>query len=930
MSPANSLPAWVPSQGLSGSGPGRTPEWDPDERILRVEIASGADHVEFGDIPSNCRVQLASAGSRSVTRIDAVHVGRGSRLILTRAGAHQVTVGPTFHTVEVASSQSQRATCLHPELAGSKLILRRGDHSLTAGVDVRVEVDGDKQSVGVTGPGAVRSLSGTGRITLQGCLKDGAEISDVDGTLTVKGEVRNVTLDAPDAVLVFADHIKATTITASKVTAGAMSDCEVTVDRQFVGQQSVSESHIHVTGDGDPSLEPAVCLADPRSPPGQETALRLSIDDDPALPPWPWGKDQKIEVTITGGSITCPAARHVIAGAMKGTDVSGGHVWIRNNLELDGAAVDAQSLFVGGATSGGNGDEIDVSGDVALVRNVTGGLSISSDATVVTGGKVDDAEIEAAGLRTRGEVNCSVATVTEAAAFDGDLIDSRVTAHGNVAISGNAVGTEVDYHGSDDGVLTVAAELDALTVHGVDSLATIEATSLSALKRATVRVRGTAVLTMPDPGGGRDATSPTLQHLELLDVDSVFCCDSSAGMDVSSLVAPPGAVVALKGGRPGVSPTRSSSRARDPMPFALPLGHASGIRLYIPKGLVHITGGDTSARPSMEVAGSAGSEIKVEAQLAGMVIHPRRPTSWQTPDSNTWASGDDGQPWLATDISAVIYDIEGPIRLRNHRGSITGTATPGSGRRWREHHLRRPTDVHTGAWLIDVSPLNDDETAGHLRRIDPTRLDLHQLEHLRTLDTFDPEGPALITDALTGPRGGDVNEFDRQAHAERARKIADIVSARAVSGSSRTAALWSAARIHHRQVRDTSTPEAVGRWLHRLVGYGQRPIPPLALYTGMVLIWSLVLLNANHPESCPPPAGEAAKLPYFDPLSRIDQILRVLLAPAAFFRLPGDVTGPPVLCEAGWEILLVATVLIPLVYFLIAVRNTLANPVEGG
>ncbi len=78
----------------------------------------------------------------------------------------------------------------------------------------------------------------------------------------------------------------------------------------------------------------------------------------------------------------------------------------------------------------------------------------------------------------------------------------------------------------------------------------------------------------------------------------------------------------------------------------------------------------------------------------------------------------------------------------------------------------------------------------------------------------------------------------------------------------------------------------------------------------------------------PPPPGEDLTF-HYPSLSKADQVLRVVLAPAAFFRLPGDLAGPPVLCEPGLEVLLVSTVLIPLVYFLIAVRNTLANPTDG-
>lgn len=108
--------------------------------------------------------------------------------------------------------------------------------------------------------------------------------------------------------------------------------------------------------------------------------------------------------------------------------------------------------------------------------------------------------------------------------------------------------------------------------------------------------------------------------------------------------------------------------------------------------------------------------------------------------------------------------------------------------------------------------------SGQVVGVDPTRLPYADLDYVKTLFVFEPDSAALLRFAREVYR----DQFAVAAASQHAHRIAQLVRPRAISGASRTAADWAASRLQHRATRGI---EWTLRWLHRAVGYSQRPMP---------------------------------------------------------------------------------------------------------
>lgn len=283
-------------------------------------------------------------------------------------------------------------------------------------------------------------------------------------------------------------------------------------------------------------------------------------------------------------------------------------------------------------------------------------------------------------------------------------------------------------------------------------------------------------------------------------------------------------------------------------------------------------------------------------------------------------------PVLAVEPGAAITDLHGPFRLARLNGRIIAhdrsifrdripkwgwltrlRATQSRGDTRRDHQARQQAKLLGFATLYtDVNADPDKDTVdlqgGHLAGVDVTELKYREIEHLDQLHVFDPDPTSLIHQA--SPETTDQDDAgERNERAQRLKRISEIVSARATSGATRSAALWAAARSQHASIRRRNRVERLARSAHRGVGYGYRPAPALFTYA----IFTLALTAALDVFDSDPQCSDAdiRKGPY----SLSDQFARVLLPPVSLLRLELGGAKPyaPIGCSPGWHALAFAS-----------------------
>ena len=273
-----------------------------------------------------------------------------------------------------------------------------------------------------------------------------------------------------------------------------------------------------------------------------------------------------------------------------------------------------------------------------------------------------------------------------------------------------------------------------------------------------------------------------------------------------------------------------------------------------------------------------------------------------------------GLPKVSLPADSVVYSLSGDFRLAELEGRLESTRSP---ERTGEEGSAEDPDWDGPARLWDIARLEGRQdqkrsdarprVAGQLVGVDPTTLPSEQFGRLGALLVFSPDARAMLTYA----KRRRVDRFDDREAAYKTQQTVRAISGRAVTGSVASAAKWASAHTHRKTAR---WGERTLRGLHRLVGYGQRPLPALATWLAVVTLG----------------AGLAAWLPSESPAGFWALWLQFVLLPAALLRLP-DEGGPPLIGDS-WSLhtLAFAVVGLALVYLALALKNYLATPSSDG
>ena len=237
-----------------------------------------------------------------------------------------------------------------------------------------------------------------------------------------------------------------------------------------------------------------------------------------------------------------------------------------------------------------------------------------------------------------------------------------------------------------------------------------------------------------------------------------------------------------------------------------------------------------------------------------------------------------------------------------------------------------------------------DNSGGKLVGVDVTQLRARQdFENVRRLSVFSPDVESLYDSACSFDRLAawlrrrrllEPSQHQHQSTPrERAHWFRDLYEAmgsNAVPASTRAAVRWCYALLEHESIKPRRTPsrststrrrrlfsreavESVGRWLHRCVGYGQRPSRALACWliaTTGVTIWS-----AQHSTVDSGAAGW------------LQRGAEVLLSPLRVLRLGYDST-PELLGGSALDAIAYLVVGLPFLFFVVSLREFFRSPLS--
>lgn len=243
----------------------------------------------------------------------------------------------------------------------------------------------------------------------------------------------------------------------------------------------------------------------------------------------------------------------------------------------------------------------------------------------------------------------------------------------------------------------------------------------------------------------------------------------------------------------------------DKQSCTITLGSVADFKLVV-GGPISLSCGDQTDGPAVKLRASGRSLLT----LSG--------------DVEVLDCSDATQPLLRLEPTASIAYATGRLRLDKCEGRLTSAWVGGM----------------PPAKLIEVGK----ELGGgrsHLLGVDVTELSAPELSNLGQITSVEPDAATLKAFA----REEGLSEYEVRQRAQWSVDLKAALAGKVSSGRTSATASWVAARLQHRAIRRDPGHrwELIGRWLHRLVGYGHSVLPPLVSWLVASLALTLVSLD---------------------------------------------------------------------------------------
>ena len=281
-------------------------------------------------------------------------------------------------------------------------------------------------------------------------------------------------------------------------------------------------------------------------------------------------------------------------------------------------------------------------------------------------------------------------------------------------------------------------------------------------------------------------------------------------------------------------------------------------------------------------------------------------------------------PLIEIDATGVVRDFVGVCGLRKLDGELICQ---------RGGRSERPARV---------TALGD--SSGKLVGVDVTQLrSRHDFEGVKRLSVFSPDVESLYDSACSFDRLAAWLRrrrrfFEPSRHQQQStprerahwfRDLYEAMGSNAVPASTRAAVRWCYALLEHESIKRRRTPsrststrwhlfsreavESIGRWLHRCVGYGQRPSRALACW--LIATTGITIWSAQHS------AVESSAAGW------LQRGAEVLLSPLRVLRLGYDST-PELLGGPALDAIAYLVVGLPFLFFVVSLREFFRSPLS--
>ena len=879
--------------------------------------------------------------------IDGNDVEGGIRIAIEGNSVTQATVRAPVAHVEVRTGAGQARVELPPTAASCRLTPARWDLDKKANADgertlEHLEIDAGDATTTLNGNVEVERLDceAIGKCTLGLALAEGATVKTLDALGITTALRADVTLDATDITLTEAVKHPATltgdAIELEKACDVSQGQFRVLRSTQFDAEQVrgasvVCSGHVTVKGNvdhatikadkgihlhGDVEGAHLTTLGDGhaiRVGSGKQLEADLPEPSDPSGRDWPgnWTHGK-----VTGGSITAPNAERITVGALDNVELDvGGEADVYGTVTRDEAAVAARTLTCRKAVLGHVDKHTFHVDDLIVSETITasGTLDVCSRLRA-QGAKAapqqgpDEGEgqpglhLHSANVHLSGELETPVtleATSLLTVETRGEPVEHADVSGTLHLVKGHLACLTTRRRTTGDlnlpvGKLEVAPEAQVELTMGdegrVDHADLSGHLRLLTLRAETyVNIDEAVVATVGAKKKQSNTSKEELETLATLDVRN------NATLEVSE---PEDSLLEIKPQRRRGEPTgrrRATVRAEgdedERQYWSLALRAVGQRRCEI----VSVQSENPENSPTLTLTGP------VHAQLAG---------TYQALDAHCDGDADPTVSLKGPETS--VHGATGDLRLGSEiRGSMHARhrRESGSARCLRIVGVANPAPKKGNQQI--AAP-----TTGRLIDVDITRLPLNELDHLDHLNVLEPTAYSLHEYGNQDPEATnpDAQRAELRTKAEKLARIIALLEQRAVSGSSRAAANWAAARLHHRALPRTS-PENWLRWPHRMVGYTQRPLHALA--TVVLAIVFVALLRVARSAWIGVPASELPSL-------ALQTSQDVFVMPFTLVRLADE--GTRVFDHDLVNLAAFAMVALPFLYLILALKNYLATP----
>lgn len=750
--------------------------WEPERRVkLFAPVGEYRTRytLDLGDMPDRARVRVAI---NSDTLAVTCSSGRYSELEIAGGIRSLELAGPFRHVaVTTASPGGTTITC---QMAPIQLQLGSGAWNLggkrAAGDQLRVRLAGG--NVDVTG-GDIASIEGTADRLNIGSPPHSRPTMNVTGMVTTAHQthltsLRCELLRVNGNLDVDGDIV----VTGANVVGPALSASDIGVVRchrlDVTGDVAIQQiTAVEAAIHGNTMGYSHYAPAELASLDTFQPADDLSLT--PPIPRRPGCSIQATALTVTGSLI----AETVASASDELTVNCTRMLWIQR-LHTEATGTVTASILVAASVAAPN---VDLTANHADLQTAVTARSVTAAHTLRSTAGIDAATVRAAHAVVGGKINVARLDIT-------DSFHATQTADvaGETHVSGSGSTERGSYLESltwspaDSGesalsLFGVAAELTVCstrTTRSADTPALLTGDGTRPLS-SELTVSGWLSVrpTAPTSTGGKHEW--TIDRLVIDGHDANITLDGSMGLEIHAIdiqiLVDTRAELCLIGPHQSLVFSTATTVAVVP-----PVGGAT--LTFTGEGRNRLTLGGSGA---VEVHGEIDSLIVISDQVL-----------------------------LEVADDAIVTRAVGDIRLQRIDGSIYGSTSGADTTR-----------------LISLGTVGRD---AQLVAVDVTQLPGADISKLRDADVIEPLTGPLIEHAKE-----QVDERELRRRSQQILNLHTALQSKAVSGRTRMAVAWAAARLHHRTTGSGHRKRSIEtgtRWFHRMLGYGHHPGPPAAIW----------------------------------------------------------------------------------------------------